>query len=146
MATSTRVRGNVNPIFTLKIGSTAVASYADDLKKVALTSDDKDDSDLTFWEAAQGASKDYTLEATAITSFDAGSLWKYLWANAGSEASVVYGPKGNAVPTAIAPHFAFNVSLARPDIELEASLDGTGAEFEVKLKCSTDITMLIAAP
>jgi hypothetical protein len=143
MATSTRVRGNVDPIFTIKMGNGTATSYSDDLKKISLTSDDKDDKDLTFWEASQGASKDYTLELTGIVSFDTGSLWKFLWANAGTEALVEYGPKGNATATAAAPHFTFSVTLARADIEVEASLDGTGAEFDVELKATTDVTMVI---
>lgn len=148
MATSTRIRGNLNPIFTLKAGAAAVASYSDDLKAIGLTTDDKDDSDLTFAEAAAGLSKEFTLALTCLVSFDAGSLFAYLWDNAGATVAVVWGPYGNAVPTVTKPHFTFNAVIdGKPSIELEAKgpSDKSGADVDVELQVIGDVTKLTAA-
>lgn len=142
MATSSRIKGNLNPVFTLKVGAAAAASYADDLKAIGISSDDKDSGDLTFAEAAGGVGKQWTLGVTGVASWDTTALYKYLWSNAGSEVVCVWGPYGNATPTATKPHFSFSFTAVKPDFETEASTEGTGAEFEVELKCTTDITLV----
>lgn len=148
MATSTRIRGNVNPIFTLKIGAAVAASYSDDLKAIGLTTDDKDDSDLTFAEAAAGLSKEFTLALTLLVSWDTGSLYSYLWDNAGATVAVVWGPYGNAVPTVTKPHFTFTATIdGKPAMELEAKgpSDKSGADVDVELQVVGDVTKVTAA-
>lgn len=144
MATSARVRGNVNPVLTFKIGAATAVSYSDDIKRIALSSEDKDDSDITFYEASLGMAKDYTLALTSVLSFAPTSFYRYLWTNAGQSAVVTYGPLGNATPAADKPHYQLTVSLVRPDFEIEASLSPAGAEFEVELVGLSDVTMLVA--
>lgn len=144
MATSPRVRGNINPILTFKIGAGTATSFSDDIKRVALTSDDKDDSDITFYEASLGLAKDYTLELTAVLSFATASFYRYLWTNAGTDVLVTYGPLGNATPSTSQPHFQFTVTLARADFEIEASLGAAGAEFDIELVGKSDVTLLTA--
>ena len=92
MTVSTGLRGNAGAYFTLE-----ATDYSGDLKTITISSEDKDDSDLTFEEAASGDTKAYTLSITAIQSTAAGSLWRYLWENAGAEIAAVYGPHANAV-------------------------------------------------
>lgn len=147
MATSSRLRGNVNPIFTLKLGAAAAVSYSDDLKKVSLTSEDKDDSDLTFAEAAAGLAKDWTVTLTGIVSHDATALYAYLWDNPGAEWILTYGPWGNASPSATKPHYQITVkNSGKPAFETEAKSpnDVTGAEFEHELFGKTDVVKLTA--
>lgn len=147
MATSGRIRGNINPIFTLKLGAAAAVSYSDDLKKVSLTSEDKDDSDLTFAEAAAGLAKDWTVTLTGVTSWDAGALYAYLWDNPGATWVLVYGPYGNATATATKPHYSITVTNSgKPGFEAEAKSpkDLTGVEFEHELFGTTDITKITA--
>lgn len=143
MTTSTRLRGNAKPVFTLKLGAGSATSYADDVKKWELSFDDKDDSDLTFAEAAAGLLKDATLKLTAVFSFDAGSLAAFLWDNAGQDLVVDFGPWGNATATATKPHFTGTAATDGPygfSNEAKSPKDVTGAEFEVELKFSTALT------
>lgn len=79
--------------------------YSNNIKEVTLEGEDKDDSDLTFAEAASGDVKDYAVTLKSIASTAVGSLWRYLWDNPGGEFPFVYGPHGNAVPTEDKPHF-----------------------------------------
>lgn len=147
MATSTRLRGNINPIFTLKLGAGTAASFSDDLKNYTLSSDEKDDSDLTFAEAAAGTGADWTLSITALVSNDTGSLFAYLWANPGVDLLVVLAPHGNATPAATKPHYTFTMNTGfPPDLSNEAKggSDVSGAEFEKEFKISTQITRLVA--
>ncbi len=149
MATSNRLRGNANPIFTLRpVGGTDPAdSYSDDLKSTELKWDDKDDSDITFWEASQGELQDATLTTKFVLSWDAGSLCAYAWAVAGQDLEVVWGPWGNAVPSATKPHFTGTAAFTgKPPLANEAkkASDTSGAEVELDLKFSTGVTPVTA--
>lgn len=143
MSTSTRLKGKEGFYLSLKNGTdTAYTKAGDDCKSWEITSDDRDDSDLTFWEAQQGQVKDYTLTLTGIVSFDADSLWMYLWNNPGAEVAVVLGPKGNAVHAAGKPVFTFTANTGgRPTLANEARTSNEGAEFEHELVASTELTM-----
>jgi hypothetical protein len=131
MAVSTRLRGNEGVVFSLKIGAGSAVTF-DDVKAVSWEKDDADDSDLTFYEAAQGLSKVYTLTVTGIVSHDSGSFYEWCWANPGAtNVTLVYGPHGNATATATKPHYSFAVTnTGLPVFDHEANVDNTGAEFE----------------
>jgi hypothetical protein len=145
MATSTRLRGNLLPVFTLKKGAAAAVSFADDLKTWELEPAEKDSGDLTFAEAAAGAGVDWAFNGTAIVSFDAGSLFGYLFDNAGSDVEVKFGPKGNATASATSPHFTGTATISLPPgFSNEARTTAEGAEFEFTLNFSTALTKVVA--
>ena len=147
MSTSSRLRGNANPVFTLKKGAAAAVPYADDIKSWELTWDDKDSDDLTFYEASLGILQQATLKITAVLSWDAGSLCSYLWDQAGQDLLVVLGPWGNATPSTTKPHFTGTAATkGRPPLQNEAKLssDVSGAEFEIEFVFSTDVSKLTA--
>lgn len=145
MATSNRLRGKTGLVFTLKIGAGSATSYADDVKSWELVTDDADDSDLTFYEAAQGLTKVFSLNMTSIVSFDAGSLWMYLWDNPGAVFSVVLGPSGNATPTTTKPHFTFTANATgKPALANEARVTPEGSEFEYTFDVVGDVTKVTA--
>lgn len=142
MAVSTRLKGNGGLYFSLKKGASSAVIF-DDVKTWALTYEDKDAADVTFAEAKLGVGKNPVLTSNAITSFDTGSLYKYLWDNAGAQDVVVtIGPKGNVTPSANSPHFVFTATIpGKPEMNNEANADpnGAGAEFEFVLNGSTDV-------
>lgn len=145
MPTNPRLRGNSGLFLTFDLdpdGASSPVSVADDVKQWELTNEDKDDSDLTFYEAAQGLGKDYSLALTAISSTLAGSLWRFLWDNPGAEIGVVVGPHGNATPTAEKPHFTFRAKVGgKPQLSNEARVTNVGADFEHTLAGTTDVTL-----
>lgn len=113
-----------------------------DVKAMRLTTEDRDDADLTFLEAASGETKDYSLVVTAIQSTAAGSFWRMVWDDPSGEYAVVYGPHGNVTPTADRPHFTFTVRAAgRPEIGTEASLSRTRADFEYTFDVTSPIAL-----
>jgi hypothetical protein len=146
MATSSRIRGKSNVYWSMKIGAGSATNYGDDIKNVATSSDDADDSNVTFYEVAQGLSKVYTYTVTAVASHDSTSLFEYLWSNPGATFTIAYAPQGNATPTAGKPHFTFSaVATGKPLYELEANLDANyGAEFEYDFNVVGDITKIFA--
>jgi hypothetical protein len=145
MATSTRLRGKTGFHLSFKVGAAAAVILGDDVKSWELTSDEADDSDLTFYEAAQGLTAEYTLALTAITSFDALSLWSFLWSNPGVDIAVVVGPHGNAVASATKPHFSFLANTGRkPGLANEARTSNEGSEFEHELLVVGDVTKIVA--
>lgn len=144
MPTSQRLRGNQGFYLALKeVDSVDPATVlGDDCKSWEITSDDKDDSDLTFYEAQQGNIKEYTLNLTAIVSFDATSLWRYLWEHPGKDVMVTLGPKGNAIADTGKPVFTFTVNTgAKPTLQNEARTTNEGADFEHAMLASTDLAM-----
>src|SRR4051812_42940943 len=110
MAVSTRLRGNSGLFFSMKKGAASAVVY-DDIKEWEITFEDKDESDLTFLEASTaGIGQNATFTATAIESFDVGSLWRNLWDNPQQSFTVVVGPKGNSTGTAGSPIFTFTAT------------------------------------
>ena len=142
MAVPTRLKGNQGFFFSLKKGSSAAVTF-DDVKSYELTWEDKDTGDVTFTEALAGVGQNPALSVTAVTSFDAGSLFKYLWDNSGSDVTVTFAPKGNATTAADKPVFTFTAKIpGKPGLSNEAAAgaDGeTGAEFEFTLNGTTDV-------
>lgn len=131
------IRGNAGLLFTYDGNG-----YDGNVKAVRIKSSDKDDSDLTFLEAASGDTKDYQLAVTAIQSTAVGSLWRTLWENPGDEVPVVYGPHGNAVATADKPHFLMTVKAnGRPEIGGEAKRSKDRGEFEYEFEVTAGPTL-----
>lgn len=137
MTVSAGIRGNAGILFTMKkVGDvTAAVEYDGDVKAVRITSEDRDDADLTFEEAAAGETKDYTLAVTAIQSTAVGSFWRLLWDNPGEEFDVVYGPHGNAVASTGQPHFGMTVKAAgKPEVGGEANRAKDRFPFDYELE------------
>lgn len=129
------VRGNTDVHLSIAIGAGAAVLYNDNAKSVRITSEDKDDSDLTFAEAAQGETKDYSLVIRAVQATAVGSLWRLLWDNPGAELTIVYGPHGNATASVAQPHFLMVVKNdGRPELGNEARRGKDREEFEVTLE------------
>lgn len=136
------IKGGSGIVFTLQDGVAAAVAYDEDVKAIRLASEDRDDSDLTFAEAAAGEVKDYTLPITAIQSTEAGSLWKLLWDNPGKEFQAVYGPHGNAVATVAKPHFTFTVkATGRPEVGGEAARNGNRFPFDYTFDVTSSIEL-----
>lgn len=122
MPTSTGIRGNA---LTLSFGSPAV-DYKCDVTAVTLTNEDADQDVVTFCDAADGTTKQWFLNITAIQSTDADSLWSYIWDHSGDEVAFTYAPHGNAVPTEDQPHFTGMLTVgSKPEIGGEASTSRT---------------------
>lgn len=148
MATSTRLRKNVLPVFTLAIDGAAATSYADDLKAIELKPKLKDKDDVTFAEAAAGTVGLCDVEVECIMSYDATSLYAALFEKAGKLVDVVYGPWGNAAPAATKPHFKIlQCIINRPGVGNEAAAlatDLTGKMIKITLTGTQDVTVLKA--
>lgn len=129
------LRGNRGLYATAQIGAEPAQELDDDLKNVQITSEDKDESDLTFREAAEGDVKDFTLVLTGVQDTSDGSLWRLLWDNPGATLEFVYGPSGNAVASETEPHFQMTVKNAgKPQIGGAAARSKTRYEFEHELE------------
>lgn len=103
MAASTRITAR-NIIF--KIGST---DYACDATLVSLELGDAPGDVQTFCEQRVGGEWKLTLEG--ITSGDATSLYRVLWANFGSTAAFTIAPNGNATESSSQPHYKGTVKF-----------------------------------
>lgn len=136
------VRGNAGLYASFTLGAGPAKDFDGDLSAFRIGSADKDDSDVTFLEAAQGETKDYTVTTTALQATNAGSFWRFLYDNPGASFAVVYGPHGNAVPTADKPHFIMTLKAnGKPEIGTEASLTKKRATFEYEFEVTAGPTL-----
>ena len=118
MAASTRIKAQ-NILF--KVDAT---EYACDATMVELTSQDAPGDVQTFCEQVVG--QEWTLNLEGITSGDATSLYRVLWASFGSTGTFVIAPNGNATPTADEPHYEGTVKFdALPPLSLSSNETST---------------------
>lgn len=124
MAASTRIKAQ-NILF--KIGAT---EYACDATMVMLELGDAPGDVQTFCEQRVGGQWALTLEG--ITSGDATSLYRVLWANFGTTGVFTIAPNGNATATADQPHYTGTVKFNQlPPLGLTSNETAT---FSVELE------------
>lgn len=139
------IRGNLGLVFTIKLGAATAVAYDAEVKNVRITTEDRDDSDLTFAEAAAGLIKDFRVTITGLQDTGAGSLWRFLWDNPGAVVTIVYGPNGNAAASAAKPHFSFNAKCTgHPEIGGEAARAGNRFDFEYTFEATSAPTLITA--
>lgn len=103
MAASTRIKAH-NIVFDI-----AGTDYACDATMVDLQLQDAPGDVQTFCEQRVGGEWQLTLEG--VTSGDAASLYRILWANFGTTAAFKIAPNGNAIATASEPHYTGTVKF-----------------------------------
>lgn len=134
VSASEAVRGNAGILFKVDLDQEGVGVAVDfpqDVKAVDLTPEDRDDSDVTFAEAAAGDVSVTSVNITAIQSTASDSFWRFCWDNAGAEVGVTYAPHANVTATADKPHFVFVAKLGpRPKIGGEARRAKDRYDFE----------------
>jgi len=124
MAASTRIKAQ-NIKFL--IGAT---EYACDATMVDLVLGDAPGDVQTFCEQRVGGEWALTLEG--ITSGDATSLYRVLWANFGTTATFTIAPNGNETATASEPHYTGTVKFNEiPPLSLSSNDTAT---FSVTLE------------
>jgi hypothetical protein len=75
------------------------------------------DSDITtFYDAANGGSRQYTLAFTVVNDYQADTLWDKAFSNAGDTVAFKIRPYGNAASvSSTKPGFSGNCVIAEPD-------------------------------
>jgi hypothetical protein len=101
MATSTRIKATN---ISFKIGST---EYNCDANMVELTLNDAPGDVQTFCEVRTGG--EWKLQIDGVTSGDAASLYRILWANFGTTVAFTIAPNGNASASTSQPHYTGSV-------------------------------------
>lgn len=136
MATSTRIKAQ-NILF--KIGAT---EYACDANLVELTLNDAPGDVQTFCEVRVGG--EWKLQLDGITSGDATSLYRVLWANFGTEVAFTVAPNGNATASTSEPHYTGTVVFDQlPPLSLNSN---EVAKFSVTLTVKNDVHTPGATP
>jgi hypothetical protein len=123
MATSTRIKAT-NIAF--KIGAT---DYSCDANLVELTLGDAPGDVKTFCEVRTGG--EWKLQLDGVTSGDAASLYRILWANFGTTVAFTIAPNGNATASTSQPHYTGSVVFDQlPPLSLNS---GDVVKFSVTL-------------
>lgn len=116
--------------------------YDTDALGTRITWADKDESDLTFEEALAGDTKDGTFEVTFLQALAASTLWRKIFDAPGDSYPVVWGPRGNAVPTAGEPHLLFTIKAnGKPEIGNQARFSKQRENTAYPFEITTDVTL-----
>jgi hypothetical protein len=111
----------------------ADVEYACAATMVELTLGDAPGDVQTFCEQRVGG--EWALALEGITSGDADSLYRVLWANFGTTATFVIAPNGNAAPSISEPHYSGVVKFNEiPPLSLNSNETAT---FSVTLRVVT---------
>lgn len=136
MATSTRIKATN---ISFKIGAT---EYACDANLVELTLGDAPGDVQTFCEVRTGG--EWKLQLDGVTSGDATSLYRILWANFGTDVAFTIAPSGNATATASQPHYTGTVTFDElPPLSLNS---GDVVKFSVTLSVKNAVHTPSATP
>lgn len=117
--------------------------YNMDLTAVTLQNEEADDDATTFADLAGGGAVQWFFEMEAVSDYNTGSLWSFLWASAGTnDIAFVFKPYGNAAPSASQPHFTGTLNVgSKPPV------GGTANEvftFEARLDVNGEPVKLVA--
>jgi hypothetical protein len=117
--------------------------YKMDCKKVVLDREESEDDFTTFADLAAGGSFQWFFDIEAASDFGTGSLWNYVWSNAGdTDVAFVFKPYGNATPSATQPHFTGTLSVGgKPAVGGEA---GEVWSFEVRFDVDGTPSMVVS--
>jgi len=111
----------------------ADVEYSCAVNMVELTLGDAPGDVQTFCEQRVGG--EWTLSLEGVTSGDATSLYRVLWANFGTTATFVIAPNGNTVASASEPHYSGVVKFSElPPLTLNSNETST---FSVTLRVVT---------
>lgn len=105
--------------------------YNMDISSASLTSEDLEV--ITFADMASG-NKQWTLTVTALFDAGTGSLWRYVWDNAGTDAvAFKLTAYGNDIASDTQPFISGNINIgSKPDWSTDAnSASETEMAFEV---------------
>ena len=115
--------------------------YRFDAKRVELKSEEADSDVVTFASLDNGTALQWFFEVEALSDYGTGSLWSYVWDNAGNEGvAFIYKPYGNATASATKPHFTGTLRVnQKPDLggtagetfTFETRFDVTGTPTKV---------------
>lgn len=136
MATSTRIKATN---ISFKIGAT---EYSCDANLVELTLGDASGDVQTFCEVRPGG--EWKLQLDGVTSGDAASLYRILWANFGTEVAFTIAPSGNATASTSQPHYTGTVIFDQlPPLSLNS---GDVVKFSVSLSVKNAVHTPSATP
>lgn len=132
-APTSPVLENSGIFLSLKLGAEPAVEIDGNTFDCQLVSDDKDQ--VTFADVKLGLTKEFALSLKLVQALGAGSLWRLLWENPGAEFAVVYGPNGNAVPSADSPHIIGVVkATGRPTMGVAAGTGKKKGETDYRLE------------
>jgi len=136
MPSSTRIKATN---ISFKIAS---AEYNCDANLVELTLNDAPGDVRTFCEVRTGG--EWKLQLDGVTSGDAASLYRILWANFGTEVAFTIAPNGNATASASQPHYTGTVIFDElPPLSLNS---GDIVKFSVMLTVKNAVHTPSATP
>lgn len=125
-------------LLKVKIGST---EYTAEVSQCEVTSKAADPDFTSFADAATGGAREYALELTMKQDMATGTLWRTIWASAGSTIAAKVNPYGNATATATEPHYTGNVTVTEPD----GTLIGGKADPSVSARMTVQVRWVFAA-
>lgn len=128
-------KGNVLPLFTLKVGAASAVDHGAELVSIEFT--DGEGSPLTFSDYAAGIAPT-AINATYALNTDAGKAFDYHWSNAAATGVTYAFQFSSAAVSATNPKFTGTLTMPRtPLFSHEAGDPTTKTTFEVTYQLDT---------
>lgn len=99
---------------SLKLMVNAVERNAD-VSTVEVLAQPADSDFVTYADAASGGARKYVLHFIAAQDMDTATLWRLVWASAGTTVAVKVNPYGVTTATTSTPFYTGNVTITEPD-------------------------------
>jgi hypothetical protein len=100
-------------LLKIKVGS---VEYTAEVSKCEVVGGPADSDFTSFADAAAGGAREYRLALTFRQDLSAtGTLWRLLWASAGTSVAVRLNPYGNVTASVTEPHYTGNITVTEPD-------------------------------
>lgn len=118
--------------------------YNMDAKSVVLDNEAADNDATTFADLTAGGSLQWFFTVEALSDYGTGSLWSYVWDNAGDDSvTFVFKPYGNTTPSATQPHFTGTLKVGPKPGSIGGSADEVFT-FEVRFDVNGEPTKVTA--
>lgn len=111
--------------------------FSKDIKAIEASPAAPNSGDLTYQEAKDGVPGESPLQITHLQSLRAGSLWRFLQDNLGAQVELVWGPEGNAAPSAEKPHLVYRLK-----VDTAPKIGGAATTETTRFDCQTTLAYI----
>ena len=120
-------------LLKIKIGA---VDYTAQVSKAVIVSGESKADFVTFADAAGGGAREYRLEFKAVQDAATATLWDQVFTAAGTSVSCTLMPYGNAVASALEPHFTFSATITEPDGDFIGGEADSSTSARFTFECS----------
>lgn len=130
-----RVKGNVTPLLSFKVGAASAFDFGNDVVSVEFT--DGDGGAVTMSDFAAGVAP-VQMNVTFVLDFSATASYEYMWTNAGTSGVVYVFQPATGAPSQTNPKFGGTLTMPpKPRFAIEAGDATETVTYDVSFALDT---------